>query len=101
MSQRSNARDTSRHSIYEKSTDDLAAILVAEDPISFDDGLCLDALGQHLRAFSPEVEPLLMFCIDTNRFLRHAVQKNRSAGALRLGAHARGRELCSCRQLAG
>ena len=41
------------------------------DEMTWDDGLSLDALGQYLRRHAPDAMPLLLFCIDCSRFLRH------------------------------
>lgn len=52
--------------------------------IDWDDGLCLDTVGQYLRRTRtndqlPAPMNLLMFCIDADRTLRHFTDRERSS----------------------
>ena len=66
--------------------------------MTWDDGLSLDALGQYLRRHDDAADamPLLLFCIDCSRFLRHVARAANKAPAEQRGGHFLLAGLLSC-----
>jgi hypothetical protein len=50
------------------------------DEMTWDDGLSLDALGQFLRRVAVDAVPLLLFCIDSSRYMRHCQSRAGKSG---------------------
>ena len=56
---------------------------MASDEMTWDDGLSLDALAQYLRGRpdAADAMPLLLYCIDCSRFLRHVASAAQAGAA--------------------
>ena len=70
-----------RERAVQQSSEQLSHALLSEDTLSGQDGLQLDSLGAFLRRVAPDTEPLMMFCLDANRFLRHCARADDAAHA--------------------